>query len=301
MTHSASALYTLGLQPVHVHFQACSWKCSSVPSVFALGLSPQVMGGGGLTIWAFVCPTHGTLTGQHPADAQCLESASRNTGNSRDTFSGRPSTREQLDKQSSLMFWSFFLFIHRFMSSRLLPSSPPQIFSSISFKKLLVSLLAWAPTSRSLEMEGIREREKKTYPRKLIYTRTPPTVGSWPPKELERISRGSEALEPRAQDLLTSVVSEGRTAFLIQFPLPHQHQYSFSSPQVYPTPLPHDLISPYYPNYCLVTLSCIAHFPRQQGWTKNLNFKRNSTYFLPSLSYHEYHLLVGSSKNILWC
>lgn len=147
-------------------------------------------------------------------------------------------------------------------------------------------------------MGGIRGRERKTYPRKLIYTRTPPTVGSWPPKELERISRRSEALEPTAQDLPTSVVSEGRAAFLIQFPLPHQPNILFLASRSTQYPLPHDLTSHYYLKYCLMTLSWIAHFPRQQGWNTNSHLKRNSMYLLASLPHHEHHLSVGSSKNI---
>lgn len=61
-------------------------------------------------------------------------------------------------------------------------------------------------------------------------------------------------------------------------------------------PLPYDLISQYYANYCPITLSCSAHFPWQQGWTKNLNFKRNAMCFQSLLPYHEHHPSVGTSK-----
>lgn len=174
------------------------------------------------------------------------------------------------------------------MSCRLLPSIPSQIFP-VSLEKLLVSLLAWAPTFRVLEtqrMGGFKKIERKTYPRKLIYTRTSPTVRLCWRRNKRELQGCQNPWSPEPKDLPTSVVSEGTAIFLIQFPLLHQHQNYFSSPQVYSTPLLHDLISHSYPNYCLITLLHIAYFLWQQGWTKNLNFKRNSIYFLSSLPSH---------------
>lgn len=226
MTPVASALHTRGLQPVHLHFRACSLE------VFALGLPPQVAVGRELIIFAFVCPSNGTLTGRPWADAECLEPACRDTDHSEDAFSGVPSTWEQLDQQSSSVFNSAFLsLIDPCLIGSCLPSHPI-FFLHFSWKAtgFFTSMSTYVQGPGDTKDGRHYKKREENIPKKLIYTRTPPTVGSWPPKEPERISRGSEALEPRAHDLPTSVVSEGRAIFLIQFPLPHKHQYTFSSP-----------------------------------------------------------------------
>lgn len=92
-------------------------------------------GGGGQTVFAFVWASHGTLTGRRQANARCLEPTSRNTDNSRDVFSGRPSTWEQLDKQNIMVFCcAFFSLVDRSTSFRLLASIPSHIFPPVPLK-----------------------------------------------------------------------------------------------------------------------------------------------------------------------
>lgn len=103
------------------------------------------------------------------------------------------------------------------LSFRCLPSIPFQPFPPLLLKSgcfLCYTGTYHLPGSWGWDTLG----ERKTYPRELLYTTTPPHEDSSnyrivTSKELERIPRGSEALELRARDVPTSVVSEGRAAF----------------------------------------------------------------------------------------
>lgn len=220
------ALDTLSLWPACGTCELVLWTRSSVPlCVYSESLSST---GGRVAVLALVCPSYRRLS--HAWSLQVWTQMMARLS----LKALQPESNWQ--KQLSILF--SFLFHSQVLHCPLgacLPSHS-SLFLHCSWK-----VAAFFASTSTYHLPGswgwdtLGEARRKpiqgsySIPR-LLHTRTPPTIGSWPPKELERIPRGSEALELRARDVPTSVVSEGRAAFLIQFPPPHQHQYSFSSP-----------------------------------------------------------------------